>query len=157
MRNVLLVLMLLLPLPAIASSDKDVSALLQETSPPDGVVFEVITTEEGLRWAVPQIVRYSQQLRERFPALPIAVVSHGREEFALQRSRQTEFPEVHLAVESLSREQGIPVHVCGTHAGWKGVTPEEFPDYVNVAPVGPAQIRDYLELGYRLIILTRSP
>jgi hypothetical protein len=45
------------------------------------------------------------------------------------------------------------VHVCETHAGWYGVTAEDFPDYVNVAPTGPGQISLYLELGYELIVI----
>jgi hypothetical protein len=45
------------------------------------------------------------------------------------------------------------VHVCGTHAGWYGVTPEDFPDYVDVTTAGPAQINDYEAMGYELIVL----
>ena len=47
----------------------------------------------------------------------------------------------------------VPVHVCETHAGWYGVTAEDFPDYVNVAPTGPGQVRLYEELGYDLIVV----
>jgi hypothetical protein len=45
------------------------------------------------------------------------------------------------------------VHVCETHAGWYGVTAEDFPDYVDVAPTGPGQINLYQELGYDLIVI----
>lgn len=157
MRLFSLLFLLLLQLPASASSSVEIERLLGGAEPPDGVVFEVLEDKEGLRWAIPQIVRYSQQLRARFPDLPIAVVSHGREEFALQTSRQTAYPEVHSAVRQLTQQQDIPVHVCGTHASWYGVLPEEFPDYVDVAPTGPAQIRAYEELGYELLIISRDP
>ena len=157
MRTLVTLLLLLLSHMVAASSQDSVTALLNEEKAPDGVVFEIIEDEEGLRWAIPQIIRYSEQLRMRFPDLPIAVVSHGREEFALQSDRQEEFPEVHHAVKQLTQEQDIPVHVCGTHASWYGVLPEDFPDYVDVAPTGPAQIRAYEELGYELIVISEDP
>ncbi|MDH5785682.1 MAG: DsrE family protein [Chromatiales bacterium] len=156
MRITALLLLLIISSSSTATSMASVESLLQANSPPSGVIFEIIEAEDGLRWAIPQIVRYSQQLRERFPDLPIAVVSHGREEFALQSSNRERYPEVHLAVASLSQRQEIPVHVCGTHAGWRNVSPEEFPDYVDVAPTGPAQIQAYQELGYQLIVVTRD-
>ncbi|MEN8170388.1 MAG: hypothetical protein ABFS08_09220 [Pseudomonadota bacterium] len=157
MRILYLLFLLLLQQPATASSLSEVEALLGEDKAPDGVVFEILEDAQGLRWAIPQIINYSTQLRTRFKALPIAVMSHGREEFALQRHRQSEFPEVHLAVQSLNRKQGILVHVCATHASWYQVNPEDFPDYVDVAPSGPAQIQAYEELGYQPIVISRDP
>jgi hypothetical protein len=47
----------------------------------------------------------------------------------------------------------VPVHVCETHAGWYGVTAEDFPDYVNVAPTGPGQIQLYEALGFYLVVI----
>jgi intracellular sulfur oxidation DsrE/DsrF family protein len=156
MRAISLLLLLLLHSTASASSLSEVQALLNGETVPDGVVFEIIEEDEGLRWAIPQIVGYSERLRKRFPGLPIAVVSHGREEFALQRSQREEFAKVHNLVQGLSLQQDISVHVCGTHASWYGVKPEDFPDYVDVAPTGPAQIRAYEELGYELIVVSRD-
>lgn len=157
MRTLSLLFLLLLQQSALASSLSEVEALLGEDNAPDGVVFEILEGAQGLRWAIPQIIKYSTRLRTRFKALPIAVVSHGREEFALQRHRQSEFPEVHLAVQGLNQQQGIPVHVCGTHASWYQVNPEDFPEYVDVAPSGPAQIQAYEELGYQLIMISKDP
>lgn len=133
-----------------------VDALLAREAAPAGVVFEVIAGADGLRWAIPQVQRYSVQLRERFADLPIAVVTHGREQFALQTSEQAEYTEVHAKVRSLVSEQQIPVHVCETHASWRGVSPEEFPDYVDVTPAGPVQIKNYQELGYELVVVERD-
>ncbi len=48
-------------------------------------------------------------------------------------------------------EQEVEVHICGTHAGWFNSDESDFPDYVDVAPVGPTQIGQYQELGYHLI------
>lgn len=157
MRVVTTLLLLILQAVASASSLDHVERLIQAENPPDGVVFEIIEGADGLRWAIPQIIRYSERLRSRFPELSIAVVSHGREQFALQSTAREQFSEVHTLVQGLGRQQGIPVHVCGTHAGWYGVKPEDFPDYVDVAPTGPAQIRAYEELGYELILISRDP
>ena len=48
-------------------------------------------------------------------------------------SNKQEQPKVHAMVRQLVDIEDVPVHVCGTHAEWYGVTPEEFPDYVDVA------------------------
>ena len=47
----------------------------------------------------------------------------------------------------------VPVYICETHASWRDVSAEEFPDYINVASQGPAQIKQYQELGYTLVII----
>ena len=47
----------------------------------------------------------------------------------------------------------VLLHVCETHAGWYGVSAEDFPDYVDVAPTGPGQVSLYQELGYDLIVI----
>ena len=83
------------------------------------------------------------------------MVSHGREEFALQSKYRDEFAEVHRQVRSLVSED-IPVHVCETHAGWYGVSAGDFPEYVNVAPTGPGQVELYEELGYDLVVIDLS-
>jgi intracellular sulfur oxidation DsrE/DsrF family protein len=122
--------------------------LAQEQAPP-GVVFEIVTADPaGLQWAVPQVADYAKRLRERFPKLEIAVVSHGQEMFALQKDQRGAAPEVHAAIEQLVKQQHIPVHVCETYASWRGVGAEAFPAYVNVAPAGPTQVQHYMDLGY---------
>ena len=45
------------------------------------------------------------------------------------------------------------MHVCETHASWYRVTAEDFPDYVDVAPTGPGQVRLYEEMDYELIVV----
>ena len=51
----------------------------------------------------------------------------------------------------------IPVYVCGTYAGWRGLSDEDFPDYVNVAAAGPAQINDFVALGYSRVLVRHQP
>lgn len=136
---------------AAESSEAAVKRLVAQTKPPPGVVFEIVTANEaGLDRAIPLVSGHARTLRKRFPKLPIAVVTHGREMFALQADRRTEREAVHSGVESFKKDE-IPVHVCETYAGMRGISAEAFPSYVDVAPSGPSQIKSYLELGYVLI------
>ena len=98
----------------------------------------------------------SARLRERFPDLPIAVVTHGREQFGLL-ANEADGPlaDIHGSAQKLRAEE-IDLHVCGVHAGWDGYTPEDFPAYVDVSASGPAQIRDYRNIGFVLIELERA-
>lgn len=137
----------------VPSDQVDVEKLLAKETAPDGVVFEVIGNGgEYLKDALQRINDYSERLRETFPGLDIAVVSHGIEQFAFKSSQASDNPEAHLFAKQFL-EKDIPVHVCETHAGWLGVTAEDFPDYIDVAPAGPTQIGQYEELGYQLIII----
>jgi intracellular sulfur oxidation DsrE/DsrF family protein len=149
-----LTLTLTLLIGGLAQAGDEIHFLLQSNEPPAGVVFEVVESDgDALEWAIPRISDYAKRLRARFPGLDIAVVSHGKEQFALQKQRRSEYQEVHRGVQSLLGDE-VQLHVCGTHAGWYGVTEEDFPDYVNVAAAGPAQINDYESMGWDVIILT---
>lgn len=139
-----------------AASDRAVEALLGAEQAPEGVVFEIASGDStSLEWALPRIQRYVKVLRDRFPGLEIAVVSHGREQFSLTEDKRESAPKVHQDVQRLVRDDSVPVHVCETYAEWNGVGAEQFPDYVQVAAEGPAQVRAYQELGYTLIKLRR--
>ena len=151
MKHLMLLAALCLSTPALAEHPLIAQLLAQDKAPP-GVVFEIVTGDpQALRWAIPEVSNYAKQLRERFPKLGIAVVTHGQEMFALQTDKRSEASTVHAEIEQLVKEQHIPVHVCETYAGWRGVGAEAFPDYINVAATGPAQVKNYLALNYVLI------
>ncbi len=136
-----------------ASANTDVDNLLAQSTTPDGVVFEIVESDKSaLEYLLPRVREAITRIRGKFPDTDFAVVSHGREEFALQTRYQTEQSGIHNAVLSLVAED-VPVYVCETHAGWYGVSADDFPDYVEVAPSGPGQINLYLELGYQLIVI----
>jgi len=138
------------------ANDKAVQDVLNMKEEPDGVVFEIATGRDGgLKWALPQVQDYIKQLRKRFPNMHVAVVTHGREQFALQKNKKKKNAKVHSLTEQLVAD-GVALHVCGTHAEWRGVTEEDFPEYVDVSATGPAQINDYRSLGYILIEVKRS-
>lgn len=138
----------------LVSADPQVDRLLQAEEEPVGVIFEILEDDDdALGWALPLVVRLSAQLRQRFTDLPIAVVTHGREQFGLlSDDAEGLMAPIHDNARKL-RSEDVDLHVCGVHAGWDGYTPEDFPDYVDVSASGPAQINDYRNLGYELILL----
>lgn len=139
---------------AAAAAERQVADLLTRPEAPPGVVFEIVSADaDALRERLPRVRGYMERLRKRFPDLEVAVVSHGQEQFALQREHRNEAADVHRQVQSLVQEEQVPVHVCGTYADMHGVSAEDFPAYVDVAPSGPAQVRGYRELGYQVIVV----
>lgn len=135
-----------------ASADQRVEALLRGAEAPPGVVFEVVTgDEEALVSAIPRVRKLARRLRERFPGLDVAVVSHGREQFALLDTAASSYPDLHAQVQALTDQESIDVHVCGAHASWYDHVVEDFPTFVDVAPSAPARINDYRDLGYVVI------
>ena len=134
---------------AYSNVEDEIKTILAKNEAPAGVVFEIVESKESsLEWAIPQVQKYAKKLRNRFPKLNLAVVTHGKEEFALLTKKKQKYASIHEAVKKITTEEDIPVHVCGTHASWYGKNEADFPDYVDVAPAGPVQISNYEELGY---------
>ncbi|ODU35166.1 MAG: hypothetical protein ABS92_15680 [Thiobacillus sp. SCN 63-374] len=155
LRFLLSALAILAWLPAASAASLD--ALLARTAPPPGVVFEIVDRDpQALDHALPWVQRAAQQLKARFPGMPMALVTHGQEMFALQTAQREGNATAHRLAESLVRDEGISLHVCETYAGWRGVAPEDFPAYVDVAPAGPAQIRNYEALDYVRLVVPRA-
>jgi intracellular sulfur oxidation DsrE/DsrF family protein len=141
---------------AVAAVENEVDAILQRSEPPPGVVFEIEQAEENaLDWAMPKVNRSVEKLRERFPRLDIAVVSHGQEMLALQSNRREHDQKAHDLAQRLTKQQGVPVYVCETFAAAKQLTAEAFPEYVKTASSGQARIDDYVALGYVLVKVTK--
>lgn len=134
--------------------ERQIDQILARDQPPPGVLFETVTgDDDALETLLPRIQAWVERLNARFPDLPIAVVTHGREQFALEKTQQGVQAKVHSITRALG-EQDVSLHVCGAYAGWDGLTREDFPDYVDFAASGPAQVNDYLALDYVLIKLT---
>jgi intracellular sulfur oxidation DsrE/DsrF family protein len=139
-----------------ARADSPIDQLLQAKEAPAGVVFEVATSkDDSLNWALPLVKDYIGQIRQRFPDIHIAVVTHGREMFALQKSNSDKSTAPVRQLTQQLVQAGVSLHVCGTYAARKGLSEEDFPEYVNVAAAGPAQINDYIAVGYVRIKLKK--
>ena len=137
--------------PALSAATLD--EILQMDEAPVGVVVEVIETGAAALEAVLKDVQYaSGKLRKKFPDLHIAVVSHGKEQFALTRNNIKQHKSLESGVKKLV-DDNVELHVCGTHASWYDITPEDYPEYIDVSATGPAQINDYLNVGYVMLDL----
>ena len=138
-----------------ADNVSQIEHILKQEDPPFGVVFEILENEgDALKWVLPKINTYIVKLRKKFPEIDVAIVSHGSEQFGLMKTKQTENSITHQLVKSLSTKK-IKIEVCGTHASWRGVKAEDFPDYVEVVPAGPTAIRHYEEIGCELIVIRK--
>ena len=146
------VLFLLLGLVHVAGFASSVDEVLELKEAPSGVVFEIASgNEELLREAIPAITEDIKRLRKRFPDLDVAVVSHGQEQFALTQKNRKQYRKVHEGIQSLVKDANVPVHICETYASWNNIEASDFPDYVDVATTGPAQVNDYRQLGFIVI------
>jgi len=131
------------------AADTSLDTVLKAEQAPAGVVFEIVTGgEDSLNWALPKVKAQIKQIRQRFPGLPVAVVSHGREMFSLRKNNQAKSAVKARQLTQQLVADGVTLHVCGTYAGYKGFSEEDFPEFVNVAAEGPAQLNDYVAVGY---------
>ena len=158
LQNLLTTVFLLLlswPLVAAEYSHPTINRLLASEDPPDGVVFELVHWDDDTwSWAAPMIADLRSQLQGKYPEIDVAVVSHGKEQFQLTHDRIGEQPEALSQLQTLT-DEGVNLHVCGTHSQWNEVPESDYIDIVDVSPSGPAQVNDYLKLGYRLVVLRR--
>jgi intracellular sulfur oxidation DsrE/DsrF family protein len=119
---------------------------------PEGVLFLVMEQdEEALKWVLPRILHYSAQLRAAWQGVPIAVLSHGDEMMGLLTEYAPLYPQMHAQVRRLINEFDASFHVCGTYAAMSDIAPSEFPDYVDVAPFGPAEIQNYRLMEFNVV------
>lgn len=138
-----------------ASSDAQVAKIVSSKTMPVGVVFEIVSTEDGLNWALPKIKQYVKALRKKHPKIKIAVVSHGKELFALQAKHKKKYQQIHSLTKGLVANDNVTVHVCETYARNSGIEPEAFPKHISISTQGPTEIKNYQEFGYIKIILTK--
>lgn len=132
-----------------------VKQMLQAPQVPDGVVIELLDWNANTwQWATPLITSIREQLKSRYPDIDVAVVSHGAEQFQLTKDQRAQQPLALNQLQQLDAE-GVNVHVCGTHSYWQDVPQTAYLDFVDVSPSGPAQINDYIKLGYKHILLKR--
>lgn len=150
--SLLAITLLLAPLTGCANTT--MKALLKGDQAPEGVVFEIVDWEEDhLALALPWVNKQIIALHDKFPALDIAVVSHGSEQFALLKDSDAAYPEIHSKVKSLIDDHDIKLELCLGHANMRGFAAEDFPDYVSIEASGPSQISAYQALGYTLVVV----
>ncbi len=121
---------------------------------PNGIAFLVMEHDtEALQWVVPRVILYVRQLRGKWQELPIAVVSHGDEMFALQSRFAALYADIHAGVRTLVEDYDILFQVCGSYAYLSDIDASAFPHYVDVVPFVPAEIDNYRQMEYEIINL----
>ncbi|WP_019623447.1 DsrE family protein [Thioalkalivibrio thiocyanoxidans] len=143
--------------PEEAPPSAEVEALLEQDDLPDGVAFEIVENDRAaLSALLPEIHANIRVLRERAPELPIAIVTHGAEQFTLTRAEAAAHGSLHTEIESLVLDDGVNVVVCGTFAGWRDLEADAFPEHVEVATAAPDRLDDLEASGYTVIRLRPS-
>jgi len=145
----------LLLYPAVSMADA-VDRLLAKPEVPKGVVFELVTAEES-NWqvALPFIQNAIKKIRGKYPQLPVAIVSHGLEQFALLQKNQQTQVKTHKGIQSLMKDN-VTIEVCGTFSEWNGYDNKDFPEYVSIVDQGPVAVDIYRQQGYAVIIFTEA-
>jgi len=137
------------------AAEDSLQAILAAKQPPAGVVFELATVDDdGMDWAIPLVRNHATQLRAKFPGIKLAVVSHGLEQFQLVQNEKKQSTDAHRKVASLIKDKDIEVHVCGNFASMMDVGRDEFIDVVKVAHRAPAQVKEFMNAGYALILIS---
>lgn len=143
--------------PSEVAPSPEVESLLEEDPLPAGVAFEIVENDRAaLSALLPEIHANIRVLRKRDPELPVAVVSHGAEQFTLTRADTATHGSLHGEVESLVQDEGVNVVVCGAFAGWRDIDSDAFPEFVEVAPAAPDRLDDLRAAGYAVIRLRPS-
>ena len=155
MNKIKAIFLLLLSSPIMANyTHPAVDRLLQSDNTPEGVVFELIENDKKTwEWAAPMVKELRDQLKEKYPNIEIAIVSHGREQFQLLKKRAKKQPQAIATLQDLVHTKNVNLHVCGAHSSWFGIDPSAYINFVDVTDSGPAMINNYIDLGYQPIQL----
>ena len=125
--------------------------LFLKTDDPVGVVFHIMEHDEyALEVLIPRLIFYTQKIRSKFPALSIAVVSHGDEIFSLKLSNKENIG-IQNSVQKFIATYDISFHLCGAFIRINYLDESDFADYLDIVPFGPAQVSDYRDIGYEVI------
>jgi hypothetical protein len=138
----------------VSAANNDLNSIYARQQAPVGVVFEIVDWEDDyLERAIPWVNEQIIALREKFPDLDIAVVSHGSEQFALLKDADAAYPQIHYNVQRLISDHDIKLELCLGHAGMRGFAKSDFPEYVDIEASGPSQIAAYEALGYDKVVV----
>jgi len=141
--------------PLVNAANNDMDSIYARDQAPIGVVFEIVDWDDDyLERAIPWVNQQIMSLRDKFPGLEIAVVSHGSEQFALLKDSDAAYPEIHSNVQRLITDHDIKLELCLGHANMRGFNQDDFPEYVDIEASGPSQIAAYEALGYDKVVVS---
>lgn len=120
--------------------------------PGSGIIFTIRDyDEEALVWLAERADYYLYLIRKSHPKLPIAFLSHGDEVSSLRKHPEKQYIKLHQYIQHWIKDYDVIFHVCGSMAHSLGLSEDSFPDYIDVVPYGPSQVKDYLDLYYHHI------
>ena len=104
--------MSLLSFSVLASDKAGIDGILSMSDAPDGIVFELIGSEDSkyLPNALSKVEAYKTQLRKKFPDIEVAVVAHGAEQFELTKDNAQKEKKSHDLVKRITLDD-VPVHI----------------------------------------------
>jgi intracellular sulfur oxidation DsrE/DsrF family protein len=85
--------------------------------------------------------------------MPVAVLTHGSEQFSLLSENAGRYAALHALVADLGERDGIPVQVCGNHASWRSKGRQDFPEEVEVVAAAGTALSQYRAAGYVVIVM----
>jgi intracellular sulfur oxidation DsrE/DsrF family protein len=131
--------------------------LVNESENSQGVLLHTREyDEDAYIWVAPRLEYYVSLLRERYPEIPLIVISHGDEMRSLTVGNKTNYPDIHQTIQGLVEKHQVEFQVCASFANYNDIDVSEFPDYIQVIPSAPAAFTDYRELGFDLIEIELS-
>lgn len=124
-----------------------VQELIDFNQEPYGVVLEMEDNDKTFALSrTDLVVAQVNALKDKYPDLDVVLLSHGPELHAFS------IPGKHIDIyRELSEAGKLMVHVCEVTANHIDLTHDDFPDFVDVAPSGTAQLNDYIKLEYDVI------
>ena len=86
--------------------------LIAHNKRPTGVVIEIVSGDRTLlNTLLPGLNEDIHRLRKKYPDLPIAIVSHGQEQFMLTNNNRSEAEQTHAIVKQLTNNENIDVTI----------------------------------------------
>lgn len=131
---------------------EDILYIIGKEEAPSGVVLHTREYDEAaFFWVAPRLEYYVLLIREKYPALPLVILSHGDEIISLTTTNAAKYPGVHSIIRRLVEKQGVDFQICGAYAAMNDLDESAYPGYVHVIPSAPSALSDYRDLGYEMI------
>lgn len=157
MKKIIALLLSVTSCQVFSNIDFEIDQIINSNQEPFGVVFEVVEGDkDAWKWVAPMLEKQTLRLRNKYPEIAIAIVSHGYEQFQLTKSNAKNNQKMTNILKDLVINQNADLHVCGTHSSWYQVSDDEYIDLVDVSISGPAKINDYKNLDYDLVVIDNN-
>ena len=142
--------------PSLYPEQGEIDRLLSGPEPAGVLLLVMEHDEEALQWVLPRVIHYTGQLQGKWRELPIVLLSHGDEMFALRSEYGVLYPGIHKMARDLVENRGVVFNVCESWASNEGVAWDEFPDFIDVVPFAPAEIENYRHLDFKVINIEQT-